>query len=33
MKSFIASILKSFEAHRLASAGKYDEAKRLMIGR
>tara|TARA_R110001592_G_scaffold308366_2_gene582418 strand:+ start:1018 stop:1119 length:102 start_codon:yes stop_codon:yes gene_type:complete len=33
MKSFMASILKSFEAQRLANAGKYDEAKRLMIGR
>jgi hypothetical protein len=33
MKSLIASILKSFEAHRLVSVGKYDEAKDLMLGK
>ena len=33
MKAFIGTILKSLEAQRLANAGKYDEAKRLMIGR
>lgn len=33
MRSFMASIFKSFEAHRLASVGKFDEARDLMIGK
>lgn len=33
MKAFIGTILKSLEAHRLASIGKYDEAKKLMVGK
>ena len=33
MRLFMASILKSFEAHRLASVGKFDEARDLMLGK
>ena len=33
MRAFINTLLKSMEAHRLASSGQMDEAKKLMLGK